>query len=191
MDKQYKLTPFQINKLATAVHAWNKSVGWWDEPNPCMLTKMQLCSTEVAEATEGVRKNLMDDHLPHRFMEEVELADTFIRAVDVGAYCDIVYESTDIVDTMAKEFELNKDSPAALHFFITCAVVSFGCSSFLKSEDSKPDPYMYSVLLDTIMFVAFLRGFDLAGAIDEKLVYNQNRADHKRENRAKDHGKKF
>lgn len=32
---------------------------------------------------------------------------------------------------------------------------------------------------------------DLAGAVEEKLAYNQTRADHKPENRAKEGGKKF
>lgn len=34
-------------------------------------------------------------------------------------------------------------------------------------------------------------GLDLGGAIAEKLTYNENRADHKPENRAKQGGKKF
>lgn len=34
-------------------------------------------------------------------------------------------------------------------------------------------------------------GYDIEGAIMEKLAYNKNRADHKRENRNKDGGKKF
>lgn len=35
------------------------------------------------------------------------------------------------------------------------------------------------------------RGLDLMGAVAEKLEYNAHRADHKRENRSKDGGKKF
>lgn len=35
------------------------------------------------------------------------------------------------------------------------------------------------------------RGFDLSGAIVEKLRYNRTREDHKRKNRLKDGGKKF
>lgn len=34
-------------------------------------------------------------------------------------------------------------------------------------------------------------GYDLGGAVLEKLEYNKNRADHKIENRLKDNGKKF
>lgn len=42
-----------------------------------------------------------------------------------------------------------------------------------------------------IMDYAGSRGLDVAGALVEKLEYNLNRSDHKRENRAKDNGKKF
>ena len=38
-----------------------------------------LIVSEIAEAMEGDRKNLMDDHLKHRPMLEVELADALIR----------------------------------------------------------------------------------------------------------------
>lgn len=34
-------------------------------------------------------------------------------------------------------------------------------------------------------------GLDLGGAIIEKMAYNAQRADHKRENRAQEHGKKY
>ena len=43
-----------------------------------------LVVSEVAEAMEGDRKNLMDDHLPHRKMIEVELADALIRILDLS-----------------------------------------------------------------------------------------------------------
>jgi hypothetical protein len=38
-----------------------------------------LIVSEVAEAMEGARKDLYDDHLPHRKMLDVELADALIR----------------------------------------------------------------------------------------------------------------
>ena len=41
-----------------------------------------------------------------------------------------------------------------------------------------------------IMDLAGAVGLDLGGAVAEKLDYNQKRADHKPENRAKDGGKK-
>jgi len=48
---------------------------------------LMLIVTEVAEAMEGARKDLPDDKLPHRKMEEVELADALIRIFDyAGAH---------------------------------------------------------------------------------------------------------
>lgn len=44
--------------------------------------RCMLIVTEIAEAFEGERKNLMDDKLPHRRMSEVELADALIRIFD-------------------------------------------------------------------------------------------------------------
>lgn len=44
--------------------------------------RCMLIVTEIAEAFEGERKNLMDDKLPHRRMPEVELADALIRIFD-------------------------------------------------------------------------------------------------------------
>lgn len=44
-----------------------------------------LMVSELSEAMEGERKNLMDDKLPHRKMAEVELADVLIRLFDYAA----------------------------------------------------------------------------------------------------------
>lgn len=41
--------------------------------------------SELSEAMEGERKDLMDDKLPHRKMAEVELADCLIRIFDYAA----------------------------------------------------------------------------------------------------------
>ena len=70
--------------------------GWWVSPktgedtrdNPMNFSqKLMLIVSEVAEAMEGDRKNLMDDKLLHRPMREVELADALIRICDLaGGY---------------------------------------------------------------------------------------------------------
>jgi len=80
-----------------------------------------LIHSEISEALEGHRKNLMDSYLPHRKAIEVELADAMIRILDMS-------ESL---------------------------------------------------------------GFDMETTIQEKLIYNANRADHKKENRNKPNGKKY
>lgn len=41
-----------------------------------------LMVSEIAEAMEGERKNLMDDKIPSRKMAEVELVDVLIRLFD-------------------------------------------------------------------------------------------------------------
>jgi len=109
-----------VNNLVSMCHNQSKTAGWHDKPRE-VGTDLMLIVSEIAEAMEGDRKGLMDEHLPHRKMFEVELADAVIR----------------IFDTAGKH-EL-----------------------------------------------------DLGGAVLEKLEYNKNRADHKRENRAANGGKKY
>ena len=133
------------NHLVTTCHNLAAKSGWWHEKingemwdireiirNPksdvdrllggaLVAQKLCLSHSELSEAMEGYRKGLMDDHLTHRAMFEVELADAVIRIMDLAG----------------------------------------------------------------------AMGLDLGGAIEEKLDYNQRRADHKPENRAKDGGKKF
>lgn len=51
--------------------------------------KLMLIVSEVSEAMEGHRKDLMDDKLPHRKMLEVELADALIRICDLAGGLDL------------------------------------------------------------------------------------------------------
>lgn len=132
-----------VNDLVGACHNASYSAGWWTHratgmnlrdvvrspDNPLeellagALVAQKLCLThsEVSEAMEGHRKGLMDDHLTHRPMIEVELADAVIRIADLAG---------------------------AL-------------------------------------------GIDLGGAVQEKLLYNAQRADHKPEARSAQGGKAY
>lgn len=76
-------------------HKASFDAGWWVDKtgasikaNPyCFSNKLALIHSEISEAMEGDRKGLKDDHLPHRDMREVELADALIRIFDLaGAY---------------------------------------------------------------------------------------------------------
>lgn len=108
--------------LTEMCHGLAKQAGWWESTTRRDVPRLlMLCVSELAEAMEGDRKDLMDDHLPKRSMLEVELADCLIRIFD-----------------MAGGLEL-----------------------------------------------------DVSGAMLEKLQYNVTRADHKKENREGDKGKKY
>jgi hypothetical protein len=84
------------NFLQTICHTAAFQAGWWnlqgndirnesaDVLKLWVGTKLMLVVSEVAEAMEGHRKNLMDDKLPHRKMLEVELADAVIRCFDLA-----------------------------------------------------------------------------------------------------------
>lgn len=114
-----------LTALSHEIYAGNCAVGWWDNTDPqdgyVFTNKLCLIHSEISEAMEGDRKNLMDDHLPHRKMAEVELADALIRILDLAA----------------------------------------------------------------------ARGYDIGGAVAEKLSYNAHRADHKRASRAAAGGKAY
>lgn len=79
-----------LNRLSRDIHKSNLAAGWWDNVPEgdwavyTNLTKLDLVHSEISEATEGLRKGLMDDHLPHRPMAEVELADAMIRIFDLA-----------------------------------------------------------------------------------------------------------
>lgn len=80
-----------LNEYARACREANDK--WWRDPatnEPIQRNKgelLMLVVSEIAEAMEGERKNLMDDKLPHRKMAEVELVDALIRIFDyAGAY---------------------------------------------------------------------------------------------------------
>lgn len=101
-------TKLSISELTDLIHTGNVKAGWWglhsEDGNVLDLAEMirnpkslleerfamalvaeKLCLThsEISEGMEGLRKNLMDDKLPHRSMLEVELADAVIRTIDL------------------------------------------------------------------------------------------------------------
>lgn len=71
-----------LNIYAAECHAANKK--WWPED---VRTRnkgeaITLMHSELSEALEAERKDLMDDKLPHRKGAEVELVDCLIRIFD-------------------------------------------------------------------------------------------------------------
>lgn len=78
--------------LAETCHNLAVSGGWWNDLKTGENLKgkrnvgemLALIHSEISEALEGSRKNLMDAHLQHRPSIEVELADAVIRIMDLS-----------------------------------------------------------------------------------------------------------
>jgi len=85
-------------------HSQSRNAGWWDGIDLDQITPTKLCliHSEISEALEGFRKDLMDDKLPHRKMAEVELADAVIRILDLAGAHEM-----DIEGAMKEKLEYN------------------------------------------------------------------------------------
>lgn len=98
-----------LGELGRRIHA-EEGPKWWVDlqtgerinRNPGEM--LMLVVSEVAEAMEGVRKGLMDDKLPHRPAEEVEMADALIRILD---YCE--GRGLDIAGAVAEKMAYNRN----------------------------------------------------------------------------------
>lgn len=100
----YEITLSDILTLQTIqnkLHGQAKAMGWHNSPRE-IGTMIALCHSELSEALEGARKNLMDDHLPHRKMLEVELADCIIRILDLAGR-----EGLDVASALADKHHYN------------------------------------------------------------------------------------
>lgn len=81
---------------------------WWQDPHTGQRVErnvgelLMLMVSELAEAMEGHRKDLMDTHLKHRKMIEVELADCLIRICDTAGQMKL-----DLGGAVAEKLEYN------------------------------------------------------------------------------------
>lgn len=187
------------DKYADLIHKWNCEIGWWDDPDECIYQKIQLIVTEVAEATEGARRDLMDTHLPDRKMEEVEYADAMIRTLDLGGKFHLSFRgSKNIAPAWCKR---KNYSVGKQHLGIVKAAILFaGEFDFhyyaMRYGNKSPSDFKsfhiaYTRLIYAIEKIALFRGCNLEGAMIDKMAYNKTRLDHKRERREKFDGKKF
>ncbi len=81
LNKKKSSIKNNANILKDVCFGLSTEAGWHKKPREAG-TMIALIHSEISEALEGVRKDIMDDHLPHRKMVEVEMADAIIRIMD-------------------------------------------------------------------------------------------------------------
>jgi len=176
------LTNEDWNILAVDIHLDNVEAGWW-KPYPNKLdrykTAMMLVISGLAEAVEGDRKDLQDDHLPQYKMLHVEIADAFIRLLDsAAAWRILIYVHRENINRYKFEFKLHT-VPEQLYII---------CQNACRAS---PDYSVQNTLLSLIAF-AETHDIDYEKLIAEKREYNRKRHNHKIDVRENDkHGKKF
>lgn len=169
-----------LNARAGEVHAANKR--WWcDLHTGAPLARdydemFMLIVSELSEAMEGDRKNLMDDKLPHRRMLEVEIADAYIRVLDLAGH--------DFLGQLRVEDVRGRvTSRVGGDLFSLVKIIVWAAQQW--------SAHRASVLLAALMEFARTHNLDLEGAFEEKMQYNATRHDHTREGRLEAHGKKY
>lgn len=192
-----------IREMQKRIHVLNHR--WWhnDAGNRLDRNKGELLClihSEISEATEGELTGKFDDHLPLRLMAEVEMADAAIRIHDYaeGFGYDLEEACNQLLEIgwwqgCASCGEWATDI-ALMHMFVSYAMEVDLRSPSIIIARAPERPVAENYLAQTLLLIARyceLHNYDLAGAIEEKLAYNQQRRDHSYEARAQANGKKW
>lgn len=180
-----------LNALAKEFHAANQK--WWHDPatgekiDRDVGEMFALMHSELSECLEGFRKSKMDDHLPHRKAEEVELADFMIRLFDFAGAYELDLDSHFIQRDYP--FSCKADCINQLHNTLSLASSNMLISDLRISKNSCSASL--TTCIGRVIFFCNRHDLDIWGAIDEKAAYNRIRADHTNAARLAVGGKKF
>lgn len=171
-----------LNELAKNIHTANVEAGWWNgfaHKRDRADTALMLSVSEIAEAMEGFRKDLSDDHLPHHKMFDVELADAAIRLLDLAGAYEIDLSRLELrIENRCRDMR-SRSVPEQLYDIVRA--MASGRHVGQRITDG----------IVAVIAVARVNGVDLWSIVEEKRAYNAARADHKPAARAAKHGKKF
>lgn len=196
-----------LNELALQIRKDNEL--WWTDlktGQPLKRSALELIAlvhSELSEALEGHRKGLMDDHLPHRRMEEVELADAAIRILDILGdqkynlarcyrYNANISNGIRGLAGLLRLFDVTKPGNQGVATFPEVICILHHKLSYAFNESCWA--FNCDALMRVLCYIASAGsyfGLDIDGALHEKLEYNKHRADHKAAARMAAGGKKF
>lgn len=192
------------NVLRDAIYNHNVKAGWWDEPVRPDGTTIALIHSEISESWAGLKQGIQDHHLPQYSNALVELADTAIRIYDFFGH-----KKWDLNKAVNAVYGLRANEPVAvfddmvlsgyyadLHYHVSNALEGVRKNQVMSIDTGTNEvldiaAFELAIALDMIYTACYKWGWPLDEALGDKRAYNANRADHKRENRAKDNGKKF
>lgn len=183
--------------LQKRIHALNHK--WWHDKYGNRLDRNKgelicLFHSEQSEATEGVMTDAMDDKLPHRRMDEVEMADTRIRILDYAEGIGHRLDPAGITVHPNARFYFNPTNVGTGARLAQHAIIHLHISKAMEAErKGRADdvPGWLNGALHLIALYCWLNGYDLDAATEEKLAFNTTRVDHTHEARARADGKKW
>jgi hypothetical protein len=198
----------ELNALADQIHQDNAH--WWRDPHTKKrierekATTLFLVISEIVEAGEGERKNLMDDHLGHRPSAEVELADALIRLFDyIGAHKydidaalrtshpNLMHKDFNAMRAYFafRQFDRRQTKPSQLLRMIqSIARIEELEAGFCPKRDIE---MMMGYFLALVFDYCGVWSYDIKGAFAEKRAFNKTRHDHTDAARIAEGGKKW
>ncbi len=193
----------RLNRDATEVHQANVEVGWWHDLHTGERLDrnvgelLMLVVSELVEANDGARDDLMDDKLPHRRMLEVEIADAKIRILDIAG-------SREFDISGAAHDLIMLTGPLEWHWPLISSGLMQVVGALVHAMEGHRKHAPHVLLSDRLAFEvglaeALLRlhgfatahGLDLDGAVADKREFNRGRLDHQRATRLAQGGKAY